>query len=106
MIKTKSELRECLREDAKRQSIRSWKDYVLKLFYGNENAHAFRYIRVMRKYEYYSNTRSLLRFWYRFRHRRLGLRYRIMIPINTVGKGLYIPHFEGGGNFKLQISWL
>ena len=69
---------------------------MLKLVYGNVNACVFRYLKSLRKYEYYNNINSPLKLWWRFRHRRLGLRYNLAIPINVVGSGLYIPHIEGG----------
>lgn len=70
--------------------------YLIKLFYGNINACAYRYLKSLRKYEYYHNVKSILRYWWRFYNRRLGLRYHLAIPINAVGYGLYLPHLEGG----------
>ena len=96
MIKTKKDLSNYLSADAQRNGIKSKFDYWAKLLYGNESAHAFRYLKAFRMYEYYSNINSPLRFFLRYYHRRLGLKYRLAIPINTVGPGIYIPHFQGG----------
>lgn len=101
MIKTKEELRFYIHEDAKANGIKQGASYIVKLLYGNVNACVYRYLKTLRKYEYYNNSGSVLRFWYRFYNRRLGLKYNLAIPINVVGYGLYIPHLEGGGNSKL-----
>ena len=98
MIRTKKELSFFIAEDAKANGITPGLRYFLKLFYGNIHACAFRYLKSLRKYEYYQNTGSVLRFWYRFYNRRLGLKYNLAIPINVVGYGLYLPHIEGGNN--------
>lgn len=96
MINSKQDLKLYLHEDAKANGIIPGFRYLIKLFYGNVHACAFRYLKSLRKYEYYHNKGSLLRFWYRFYNRRLGLKYNLAIPINTVGYGLYLPHLEGG----------
>jgi len=96
MIKTKEELRFYIHEDAKANGIKQGASYIVKLLYGNVNACVYRYLKTLRKYEYYNNSGSVLRFWYRFYNRRLGLKYNLAIPINVVGHGLYIPHLEGG----------
>ena len=85
-----------LQEDAKANGITQGVKYLIKLFYGNVHACVYRYLKSLRKYEYYHNNNSILRFWYRFYNRRLGLKYNIAIPINVVGYGLYLPHLEGG----------
>lgn len=96
MIKSKKELKFYIKEDAQANNIKTGWRYVLKLLYGNVNACVFRYLKSLRKYEYYSNIDSPLKYWYRFYNRRLGLKYNLSIPINKVGYGLYIPHIEGG----------
>ena len=98
MITTKSELNHYILEDAKANDIKTGFSYLMKLFYGNVHACAFRYLKSLRKYEYYHNTNNILRYWYRFYNRRLGLKYNLAIPINVVGYGLYLPHIEGGGD--------
>lgn len=65
-----------------------------------ESYYVRKYLRTLRKYEYYTNVgagqKRLMRLYYGFRWKRLSNRYQIYIHPNTVGKGLYIPHFHGG----------
>lgn len=96
MIKSKKELVSYIKEDAKANRIYSRSDYIIKLLYGNVNACVFRYLKVLRKYEYYDKKGGILKYYYRYRHRKLGLKYNLAIPVNKVGYGLYIPHVEGG----------
>lgn len=96
MIESREEMKMYIREDAKANRITSRMRYYVKLLYGNVNAVVFRYLKSLRKYEYYTNIKSPLRYVYRIYNRRLGLKYNLAIPINVVGYGLYIPHIEGG----------
>lgn len=97
MIRTKSELIYYISEDARVNGIETGGAiYWLKLLYGNINACVFRYLKSLRKYEFYTNINSPFRYWWRFRNRRLGLKFNLAIPINVVGPGLYLPHIEGG----------
>lgn len=96
MILNKRDLFFCIEEDAKVNGITIGFSYLLKLLYGNVNACAFRYLKSLRKYEYYTNIHNPLRFWYRYYNRRLGLKYNLAMPINAIGYGLYLPHIEGG----------
>lgn len=95
MIKTKEELKFYIHEDAKANGINPGASYLVKLLYGNVHACVYKYLKTLRKYEYYYNTGSFLRFWYRFYNRRLGLKYNLALPVNVVGYGLYIPHLGG-----------
>lgn len=96
MIKTKSELNHYISKDAQANGVTPGLKYIFALFYGNVNACAYRYLKSLRKLEYYQNIGSILRYWYRFYNRRLGMKYNMAIPINVVGYGLYLPHLEGG----------
>ena len=97
MIRTKAELRHYISEDARVNGMEiSWVSYAMRLIYGNVNACVFRYLKSLRKYEFYSNINSPIRYWWRYRNRRLGLKYNLAIPINVVAQGLYLPHIEGG----------
>lgn len=102
MIKTKTELKQYIREDGVRNGIVNNLKYYVQLVYGSENAHVYRYLRALRFLEYCSNTSSffygkLLRPFVRYRYRRLGLRYNMAIQINCVGYGLRVMHIAGGG---------
>ncbi len=94
MIKSKADLHEYIEADRKANHMDS--HYYLKLIYGNENARAFRYLKMLRYYEYALNRHSIWRFFYRFVLRRLGLKYGLSIYPNMVGMGLYISHLNGG----------
>ena len=97
MILTKDDLIFYIQEDAKANKVKlGGVNYWIRVCYGNVNACAFRYLKSLRKYEYYQNSGSVLRHWYRFYNRHLGLKYNLAIPINVVGYGLYLPHIEGG----------
>ena len=95
-ITDKRSLHYFISEDAKANGIKPGFSYVVKLFYGNIPARAFRFLKSLRRYEYSLNTHSPLRFWYRFRNRRIGAHYNIAILPNTVGYGLRMPHLEQG----------
>lgn len=82
MIKNRSDFLLYFKEDAKANKIQSKADYYIKLLYGNVNACVFRYLKVLRKYEYYNNVNSIFKYYYRYRHRRLGLKYNLAMPIN------------------------
>jgi len=96
MITTRKELDYYIAEDARVNNITNCIRYYIMLLYGNVHAHTFRYLKSLRKYEYYYNKNSFLKYWYRFYNRRLGLRYRMAMFINTIGPGLSLPHIEGG----------
>lgn len=94
MIQSRKDLKEYILED-KRANCLDGK-WFFKWVYGNGNARAFVYLKTLRKLEFHINNNNTLRYWYRFLERRIGLRYGLSILPNTVGKGLYIPHLEGG----------
>ena len=101
MILTNKDLRSYLKSDFNANNITSKIEYYWKLIYGNVNACVVRYLISLRKYEFYSNINSPLKFYWRYRNRQLGLKYNLAIPINVIGPGLYIPHIEGG----VIVNW-
>lgn len=80
--------------------------YYLKLFCGRDSAKAYRYMKVLRKYEYAINCCSgslwgNLRILYRkFVHSRLSAKYDIVIGPNMVGPGFWMSHINGGGYYN------
>lgn len=73
--------------------------------HGNEQCHAYRYMRWLRYTEYYMNTgHRILYHLCRWRLSRLGLRNNIRIALNTTGKGLNIIHLAGGGGNYLNCK--
>ena len=51
-----------------------------------------KHILLLRKTEYYTNRKKLLRIFYGFRLRKIQNKYAIHVPINVCAKGLYIVH--------------
>ena len=93
MISNKKQLKEYIQSDREVNHINY---YLLRLLYGDDGARVFRYLKSLRRLEYDINTGSIFYHLHRFINRRLGLKYGIFIVPNTVGKGLYIPHTQGG----------
>ena len=96
MIQSKADLKEYIRADKKANYMERY--YLLHLLYGDDGARVFRYLKSLRRLEYDINTGSIFYHLHRLINRRLGLKYGIFIVPNTVGKGLYIPHTQGGGD--------
>ena len=102
MIQSKKDLIFYLAEDAKRFKLNSWIKYQVKLIYGSEDAHILRYLKTLRRYEYYHNCSNnvftkLITYFYRYRWMRLSLRYNLRFGINMIGYGFYMAHLSGGG---------
>ena len=102
MIQSRKDLSFYLVEDAKRFKLTNWFKYQAKLIYGGEDAHILRYLKTLRRYEYYHNNSKtvvckLISYYYRYRWMRLSLRYNLHIGINMVGYGFYMAHLSGGG---------
>lgn len=111
MIRTKQELNEYIECDRKRHrkpklNFFGYIVWKLRLFIGvcSETDCSVNYLMILRKYEYYLNNSSnnylfwIISKYYSLHHKRLSFKYGIYIKPNTVGKGLYIPHFAGGIN--------
>ena len=106
MINTKAVLSDYIASDRQRNIQNCSRVYLLfeplLAVFGavRESYYVRKYLRTLRKYEYYTNAgaglKRLMGLYYGFRWKRLSNRYQIYIHPNTVGKGLYIPHFHGG----------
>ena len=108
MITSKVMLKEYIAADKSRNMINCSRKYLLiepflSLFgVVRESFYVRKYLLVLRKLEYYTNVRThfgggnLMRIYYTIKWKRLSNKYGIYIHPNTVGKGLYIPHFNGG----------
>ncbi len=85
MIKTKKELNEYLESD--KQSLgrtgRSPKFYDV----------IWKFEILLRKYEYYHNKRSILRYPYGYLFRKASVKCGFSIPINVCDKGLALVHY-------------
>ena len=108
MITSKVILKEYIDADKSRNMVNCSAKYLLiepflSLFgVVRESFYVRKYLLVLRKLEYYTNVRThfgggnLMRIYYTIKWKRLSNKYGIYIHPNTVGKGLYIPHFNGG----------
>lgn len=101
-IQTKEDLRLFIARDAEANDMNcSYIKYLISLYYGLERAHAFRYLKCLRHYEYHSNNNGiyhrLMALYYKIKNSRLGMKYNLHIPKNTCGYGLRIVHIFGGG---------
>lgn len=108
MITSKVILKEYIAADKSRNMVNCSRKYLLiepflSLFgVVRESFYVRKYLLVLRKLEYYINVRThfgggyLMRIYYTIKWKRLSNKYGIYIHPNTVGKGLYIPHFNGG----------
>lgn len=100
MIKTKADLREYIRADESRYSLRQPK--FLGWLLNDESYYIINFLRILRKLEYYTNcprknlASKICYVYFFLKHRRLEYKTGIRIAPNVVGKGLYIPHFLGG----------
>lgn len=101
MITTRKQLREYIEADMSRYKKR--KNYLSYFFFGDETFAIRRFLKIWRKTEFYYNTLNkknffaLLRFSFYFvLYRRMQLQYKLFLPLNVVGPGLYIPHRMGG----------
>lgn len=97
MINTYHQLKKCLKVDAianeQRKSSQNIKDQILyEHHYLN-----WKYIKLLRKDEYYSNNKKginmLLRIYYRRKKNKLGEKLGFTIPPNVFDEGLRIWHF-------------
>lgn len=103
MIKTKADLKEYISADCRANDgtdkVNVFK-YIAGLFYKQENILVYRYLKNLRKREYYLNSKSsiskIIQLYYRIKLNRIGFAYGIQIHPNTVGKGLTIRHLQGG----------
>lgn len=101
MIITKKDLKEYIKKDRARYVLRP--SLFHYYFSGDETFATLLFLRRLRKTEYYmnnmkkSNLISVIRFAFSFfLYRRLQLHFKLFIPLNVVGPGLYIPHRMGG----------
>ncbi len=102
MIKSKSDLRYYIREDAKNNSMQNKYgkityrvlNYVIP--WGGVNP-IWNFILTMRRLEYYTNCPSpwnqIMRLYTKYKYRKLSMRLGFSIPINTFGPGVSIPHY-------------
>ena len=91
MIKNKKDYLEYIKEDEKNIKFNN------PNFFKKHSNPIWKFERVLRKHEYYNNCskyfyQKILREYYRYKHKKLGIKYGFSIPINVFGKGLSIAH--------------
>jgi len=103
MIQTKAELVEYIDADKSSNIVNCSRIYLfvepILAFWGavRESYYVRKYLRTLRRLEYFTNINGgVKRLYYTIKWKRLSNKYQIYIHPNTVGKGLYIPHFHGG----------
>lgn len=99
MIQNYRELKDYLQADLNRYGHRKLK--LLGWFCGDESYVVKRLLKRLRWLEYYTNKKKRLwdyplYFICFLLYRRLRLKTGIHLEVNTIGKGLYIPHYGGG----------
>lgn len=84
MIESKSDYLYFLKKDKESLKLGGIKNYLFN--------DIWRFQRILRKHEYYANKNSLLKYWYAYKHKKIGRILGFTIPINTCGAGLSIAH--------------
>ncbi len=91
LIESRDSLVEVLKQDRKNAGIGySFKDRLRQFFFPS---YSYNYVKLLRKYNYYSNKSVLLSKFYQYRLCRLQKTLGFYIPKDVFGPGLYIPHF-------------
>lgn len=94
MIQSQKDLRSYIRQDRIMNSCPGRYPILLRIKDRLIANHTIRFLKLLRKAEYYTNCRkySILKFWYVIRYRRLGMKLGFSIPLNAFGPGLSLPH--------------
>lgn len=105
MINTKQDLYDYIKQDWDRNMYCNYSRYVYikRLLLCYESASVFRYLKALRNLEYATNCLKgktsignllyYLRWWY---YMHLSRKYGMLLLPNTIGPGIYIPHYSGG----------
>ncbi len=90
MIKTKAELKQCLKTEKKSYVKTSW---FLSLIGLSESSIIWRYQKFLRKWEYHYNSNHKCRtLFYKMKATSIGIKYGFHISPNNFDIGLYIVH--------------
>lgn len=105
MITTKKELKEVLLFERKHYVSNNSFIRITRSVLKNEKTIFWKYVKLLRKSEYYFNTRKKLRYFLtNYKKDKYGLKYGLLIPINTCGKGLCIYHSNITINGNVRIG--
>lgn len=93
-IQSKAQLKEWLAYEKKKYKIRNrFGDLVFAFFQLGQRYVLFRHQKLLRKTEYYTNTKKIIRAnFYRFMLLKMQYKYAIHIPLNCCAKGFTIIH--------------
>ncbi len=101
MITTRKILKQYILQD--KSGYHQRKSFIQYYLFGDETYAVIRFLRRLRYTEYYFNTSnkrnpfSVIRFAFSFFiYMRMLLHYKLFVPLNVCGPGLYIPHRMGG----------
>lgn len=113
MIYSKTDLRNYIYQDRIMKGISTHDSFISAFMRLLAPAYSIRYLYYLRKEEYYTNTRSILRYYYQYKKRKLGIKLGYSIPANVFGPGLSLPHYgtivvskhaKIGCNCRLHVS--
>lgn len=93
MIVTKKQLKDTLSYESHYYLSSSFFTKLKQFFLKNEKTTFWKYIKLLRKAEYYYNSGKKIRYILtNYKKDKYGLKYGLLIPVNTCGKGLWIHH--------------
>lgn len=105
MITNRKELKECLRYESKYYISSKFVKRIKQSIFKNEKTIIWKYIKLLRKSEYYYNSGKKLRYFFtNYKKDKYGLQYGLLIPINTCKKGLWIHHSNVTINGNVKIG--
>lgn len=99
MISNKIKLKECIKIE-KNIYFENGKSYIISKFNKSEKGYIYRYLKLLRYDEYYTNTKKsklwkILLLIIRRKKNIIGLKLGLTIPINTCDVGVTIYHANG-----------
>lgn len=102
MIKSKNELKFCIRADYMMNRGYFKESILKKLISVIYPDYVMKYLVALRKAEFYSNRGGIIQYYYKYKVHKLGMKLGFTIAENVFGYGLVIPHYGtivvGSGN--------
>lgn len=95
MVNNKNELKYFLKIEKNIYMNLGYKNRIVSFFNQSEIGKIYKYVKLLRYDEYFSNIHSVVRFFIRRKRNKLGLELGINIPINTCDIGVIIYHANG-----------
>lgn len=113
MIQTKIDLRNYIKQDRIMNGVSEKTSLIHAFMRMLAPAYGIRFLYYLRKEEFYTNRNSILRYYYMYKKRKLGIKLGYSIPPNVFGPGLSLPHYgtiivskyaKIGCNCRLHVS--